>query len=630
MDERGAGPVAWHVLERVPAGQERIPGLLRGLVTVGQRQNSWLRLEDALGWRRDTPLFAHTVAHLLVLLPRLDDRRLAQVLDFLARRGHGACGSSVGVHRGAYELFTNLWPHMLPLISHRANGVRTGAAWVLRSVRCAEPAALEALRRRAAVEDDPTALVSQLLALGELSDDRRWLLPWLDHGQPLVALAAARGVLAPGGTDIADGAAGRAAARGLAAVAGTGRLPDIPWWPLGYHPAEHFAERAAPYPNEAAALITAAAGHRHAHLRRAAVRAAGARLRYSRERAPELWAAIAAGLDDEPAVASASVEVFADGGTEAAPYADLLVRHAERSGGAAGHTADADLVLRALVGMGDDRAADRYAARLSSPWLDVAPLPARWAPRLLPVLRRRLAGDDRQGRATPRILRTLAEWGPVAAPAVPELVRLLHTPFARAAAEALGAIGPAAATGRAAGPLAALTTAGPGPGRHPWHGGAQTAAWAYWRVTADPEPALRVCGAAVRAGLGQAVLRYLADLGPLASLHADAVRALLTCPGQWSRVGAAEAWWRITGDAGPAVEALLPELAPLARYSATPLVLRTVRVLGAIGGPAAAALPVLHEVASSPRRYGRIPADEELLRAVREALVTIEPNGGQA
>ncbi|MEV7546608.1 hypothetical protein, partial [Streptomyces sp. NPDC089915] len=281
MDERGAGPVAWHVLEGVPAGREEIPGLLRGLVTVGQRQKSWLRLEDALGWRRDTPLFAHAVAHLLVLLPRLDDRRLAQVLDFLARRGHGACGSSVGVHRGAYELFTNLWPHMLPLISHRAKDVRTGAAWVLRSVRCAEPAALEALRRRAAVEDDPTALVSQLLALGELSDDRRWLLPWLDHGQPLVALAAARGVLAPGGTDLANipdtahGAAGRAVARGLAAVAGTARLPDVPWWPLGYHPAEHFAERSAPYPHESAALITAAAGHRHTHLRRAAVLAAG-------------------------------------------------------------------------------------------------------------------------------------------------------------------------------------------------------------------------------------------------------------------------------------------------------------------------------------------------------------------
>ncbi|MGW1930024.1 hypothetical protein [Streptomyces sp. NPDC001919] len=44
---------------------------------------------------------------------------------------------------------------MLPLAGHRAPGVRTGAAWVLCSIRCTDPAALEALRRRAAVEDDP-------------------------------------------------------------------------------------------------------------------------------------------------------------------------------------------------------------------------------------------------------------------------------------------------------------------------------------------------------------------------------------------------------------------------------------------------------------------------------------------
>ncbi|MFF2198716.1 hypothetical protein ACFVXK_38005, partial [Streptomyces sp. NPDC058157] len=175
-----------------------------------------------------------------------------------------------------------------------------------------------------------------------------------------------------------------------------------------------------------------------------------------------------------------------------------------------------------------------------------------------------------------------------------------------------------------AGPLTALVTADPGPGRHPWHGGAQTAAWAYWRVTGDPEPALRVCGAAARAGLGQPVLRHLADLGPRAARYADAVRPLLTCPGEWSRVGAAEAWWRITGDAPPAVAALLPELAPLTRHSATPLVRRTVRVLGAIGAPAAAALPALHEVVSSPRRYDGIRADEELLRVTREALGAIE------
>ncbi|QES46610.1 hypothetical protein DEJ50_00845 [Streptomyces venezuelae] len=640
MDERGDGPVAWHVLEEVPAGWEEIPGLLRGLVTPGQRQKAWLRLEDKLGWRTDAPLFAHTVTHLLDLLPRLDERRLVQVLDFLARRGHSACRSSVGVHRRAYELFTNAWPHVLPLAGHRAAGVRTGAAWVLRAIRCADPAALDALRGRAAVEDDPTALMSQLLAMGELSEDREWLLPWLDHGHPLVALAAARGVLASGGTagaggtdtadgtDTVDGAVGRAVARGLAA-AGKQRLPDVPWWPLGFEPAERFAKLSAPHPYASAALVEAVAGHRDAGLRRAAVLAAGARLRYWRGPAPELWETVAAGLDDEPEVASASVGVLAGGGAAAAPYADRLVRHVERTGGAAGGR-DADTALRALVGVADDRAAGWYAARLGSHWLDVAPVPVSWAPLLLPVFRRRLADDGGQPQAVPRILRTLAEWGPAASPAVPELVGLLDTPFARAAAEALGAIGPAAATGsaaatgRAAGRLAALATADPGPGRHPWHGGAQTAAWAYWRITGDPEPALQVCGAAARAGLGQPVLRYLADLGPQAAAYADAVRPLLTCPGQWSRVGAADAWWRITGDAGPAVEALLPELAPLAGHSAPPLVLRTVRILGAIGGPAVAAVPVLHEVASSPRRYGGIPADEELLRAVREALTAIE------
>ncbi|MFJ7990514.1 hypothetical protein [Streptomyces sp. NPDC096351] len=632
MDVRGAGPVAWHVLEGVPAGSEETPGLLRGLVAPGHRQKSWLRLEHRLGWDRDTPLFAHTVTHLLALLPQLDDRRLVQVLDFLARRGHGACRSPVGVHREAYEVFTRAWPQVLPLVGHRAPGARTGAAWVLRSIRCTDPSALDALRQRAAVEDDPSALVSQLLAVGMLAQDREWLLPWLEHTHPLVALAAARGVLARGGAhpatagpaavDPADGAAGRAVARGLAA-AGKQRLPDVPWWPLGYEPDKRFATRSAPHPHASAALVEATAGHVRVELRRVAVLAAGARLRYSRDPAPGLWETVAGGLDDEREVASASVEVLANGGTAAAPCADRLVRHVERSGGAA-VADDGDLALRALVGMADDRAADWYAARLGRLWLNPpAPLPGRWAPRLLPAFRRTLADGGGRPDTTARILHTLALWGPAAAPAVPDLVALLHTPAARAAAEALGAIGPAAATRKAVKGLGALVTAEPGPGRHPWHGGAQTAAWAYWRLTGDPEPALRVCGAAARAGLGQPVLRHLADLGPQAAPYADAVRPLLTCPGAWSRVGAAEAWWRITGDAAPAVAALLPQLAPLAEHTTTPLVLRTVQILGAVGSPAAAALPVLHEVTSSSRRYGSIPVDEELHRAARQALTAI-------
>ncbi|MEJ8646023.1 hypothetical protein WKI68_41970 [Streptomyces sp. MS1.HAVA.3] len=168
MDERGAG-VPWHVLEGVPAGQEEIPGLLRGLVTLGQRRHAWLRLEKRLGWQTDDPLFAHTASHLFELLTELDERRLVQVLDFLARRGHIACRSSAGVHYMTFTVFANAGSRVLPLVTDRAAGVRTGSAWVLRAIRCEDPAALDAVRRQAAVEDDPTALVSQLLTVGTLS-----------------------------------------------------------------------------------------------------------------------------------------------------------------------------------------------------------------------------------------------------------------------------------------------------------------------------------------------------------------------------------------------------------------------------------------------------------------------------
>ncbi|MEJ8646025.1 hypothetical protein WKI68_41980 [Streptomyces sp. MS1.HAVA.3] len=142
-----------------------------------------------------------------------------------------------------------------------------------------------------------------------------------------------------------------------------------------------------------------------------------------------------------------------------------------------------------------------------------------------------------------------------------------------------------------------------------------------------------MCGAAARAGLGRPVLRYLADLGPLAAPYADAVRPLLTCPGS----GAGSERPR-PGGASP-VTRHRPSR-PCCRswrrwhHRVTPLALRTVRALGAIGRPAAAALPVLQAVTSSRRRYGGdILRDEELCRVTQEALSCIvqpvtPPGGG--
>ncbi|MET9467840.1 hypothetical protein ABZY44_24155 [Streptomyces sp. NPDC006544] len=633
MDERGA-VVPWYELEGVPEGRERVPGLLRGLVTPGRRGSSWAKLEALIGWRSDEPLFAPVTSRLFELLPRLDERRRILVLAYLARRAARVCDRSVGVHRPAFLAFTAGGHHVVPLVSDRSAGVRARAAWAVRELRRDDPATLDVLRRQAAEERDPTALVSQLLAVGALSGSgapeagiARWPRPWLDHKHVQVRLAAARAVLLTAAPGDARGTGRRVA--GAFAEIGGGALSEVPWWPLGYDPIERFAELLAAQPQEAQALVDGLARHRDPRLRRKAVGAAGRQLRHWRNPSGRLWETVAAGLEDDPEVADEAASVFARGGNAAAPYADRLVGFVEGFG-LTPRSASTDRAVQALAGMGDDRAKGWYRERFGSYYLKVESLPERWAPDLLPPLRERLAGDP-GARAVPEALEILTRWGPAAAQAVPELTGLLTTAHARPAAEALGRIGPAAST--AAGVLAALARgdATPWPlglsaGRppKPWQG-VQTAAWAHWRVSGDPELALRVCGSAARAGLSRPVLRYLADLGPLAAPYADDVRHLLDAPGEWTRVGAAEAWWRMTGEAAPALAALLPELRPLDEHLVPPLVLRTVRALGAIGRPAAAALPVLRAVIASERRYGAdILRDEELCRTAREALERVE------
>ncbi|MFE2726455.1 hypothetical protein [Kitasatospora sp. NPDC059327] len=163
----------------------------------------------------------------------------------------------------------------------------------------------------------------------------------------------------------------------------------------------------------------------------------------------------------------------------------------------------------------------------------------------------------------------------------------------------------------------------------PWHG-TQTAAWAHWRVTGDHRLALRALGAAVEAGPGRPHLPYLADLGPTASRHAGAVRALLDSPGDWTRVEAAHAWWRLTGEPGPAVAVLLGELTSDRPTDELPTVLRH---LTAIGTPAAPAVPVLEAYLGGHRRRlagTRLTPleDERLIAAATAALTAIRGGRG--
>ncbi|MCX5195660.1 hypothetical protein OOK31_17405 [Streptomyces sp. NBC_00249] len=303
-------------------------------------------------------------------------------------------------------------------------------------------------------------------------------------------------------------------------------------------------------------------------------------------------------------------------GPALAPYADRLAARLRR-------TQDETLAL-ALAGTGDVRAVPALQAlaeadRMPSDRIHASTLAALPAAALLPALRAQLRHPA--GMSTLVVLDVLAAWGPDAAPAVPEVAaHLAETSAGYAAARALGRIGPAAAA--AAEALAAHAT-----GRT-WHG-TRMAAWAHARVTGDDSLALAACAADLDAGLGSRTLPYLADLGPAAGRHADTVRALMDSPGEWTRVAAAHAWWRITGDPEPALPVLTATVA--AGWTGHPArpVPNAVRHLGAIGRPSAGAAPALSALLAAEERVPepfegrRILVDDRFAADLTRALERI-------
>ncbi|MEU9085408.1 hypothetical protein [Streptomyces sp. NPDC048357] len=568
----------WHVLEKVREGQEEIPGLLRGLVTPGSGRVAWSEFDHRLRWSDPPELVVAVLRRLLDMLPRLDEACRTGVLRLIADRAVMIRVGSPGAEApGMAQVLAEGQRAAAELLAASSAEVRSYAARAIEQVRAADPATLEALRRRAAVEADLATLGRLLIAAGEVlaalgaSRPPGWLDPWLGHSDPHVRLAARSARLTSGEAT-------------------------------------------------ASAAATAVSLTGNSDARRAAVKEAGARLRTWRVPPDGAWETVLAGLADDDLLTSCEAHgIVARGGSAVAPYADHLVPFRCRESRRADH------LVQALMGIGDPLALPWYLRLADGPWMEVESLPAEWAPSVMPALLVQLAG-----RRTERVLRILTGWGPAAAPAVPDLMGLLDSPHARAAAGALGRIGPAAID--AADLLAALAKGDLRPRRFAgseyreprrWHG-VQTAAWAYWRVTGDPGPALDAFDGAIRGGLARPVLSHLAELGPLAAGYADALRPLLGSLGEWTRVGAAEAWWRLTGDAETAVATLLPELRPLAEHRAGPLVLRVISALGAIGRPAAAAAPLLAEVIVSERRYGGdIVRDEELCRVVRTALAAL-------
>ena len=160
---------------------------------------------------------------------------------------------------------------------------------------------------------------------------------------------------------------------------------------------------------------------------------------------------------------------------------------------------------------------------------------------------------------------------------------------------ALGSIGPAAA-----GALPVLTELASDADEPD----APIAAWACWRISGDPELAIRRLGE-------RPDLDLVADLGPNGAGLVPTVEPLLADDDQSVRIAAARALWRLTGDAARSVEVLTREAATLGRPEGLPHVVpQAFAHLAEIGAPARSALPVIETILADPKRLRRAESPE--------------------
>ncbi|MDP4511293.1 hypothetical protein [Nonomuraea turcica] len=246
---------------------------------------------------------------------------------------------------------------------------------------------------------------------------------------------------------------------------------------------------------------------------------------------------------------------------------------------------------------------------------EVLALVPQYAADLLPVVRARLRDASSLGERR-ALCQAITAWGPMAAGVVPELIELLDSDAAEWAAEALAAAGPAAASAQAGLRRLALDAPAAPSVR-------ETAAWAVWKVCADPEPALGVLGTGPRTGgLGSGVQR-LADLGPAAGPRLPSVRELLDGTDDWTRVRAAHAVWAISGELDLVVPILREIVLPLGEGRMLPVRRAAVRK---IGPRAASVVPILQRALATDRRLSHesgwraIHGDEEFRDEIRHTV----------
>ncbi|WP_037680378.1 hypothetical protein [Streptomyces albus] len=541
-------------------------------------------------------------------------------------------------------------PDVLPLLTDPAADIRRDTADVLGVCDSPGELVLPVLLRCLRTETDQPARLDLVLALGRAArrepsgpwatEAREVLRGLLDAPQAQTRLAAVH-ALAPGDRDLP--------LRRMGLLLEAVRDPSVEVWRhtsavgtdvRGVH---HWTAALFTGPSPAFALGLLR-DHPDADQRIGALSQAAGLLAEWRSPAAALLPALRARLDDPaPEVRFRAVELLACLGPAAAAHADeaaaLLGDTAARAT-RKGETV-AEGALWALARMNDPRCvpglieamagarpgfawgssgypvtAGRHYAVLPGLHEVLGPLTDH-AEALVPAIVAQLetATDD---HVLGGLCQVLADWGPAAEAAVPQLLGLLEDDRTWApAARALAGIG--VASERAQELLLTRSRAG--------GAFAGVGAWAHWKVGGEAGPAVAALGgAAAGAGIRRPDLSLLADLGPRAARCADRLRTLTADSHPRTRVEAAHALWAVTGDTDTTVPVLTAVLRDLAEGSYHPVMLPAVRHLARTRRADRSAVRLLGDALSRDQRFRssggwRGFTQDETMRSAMEDLL---------
>ncbi|MEU9023841.1 hypothetical protein [Actinomadura sp. NPDC048394] len=643
---RGLDRIDWSALRHAYGSAEDVPGLLRAAAgSVEAVDDLDSRLYHQGGFVCDAATAALPYLVELAAAPGTADR--IGLLDLLGRLVHEA-NTVPGADPGWPDAWAAALPRLLALLDDPDVAVRRELTSTLSSALSDADAIVPDLRARWDGQDDPAVRLGIVLAAGDLAsgctarvlpEALLWLRDLRASDDPQLRLAAGLALSAAVGAQRPDLAAAVEALTGDIAV-----WRDVPWVG-GVSPdlVPHFgggasrllgwiAARIEDDPPARLALCTAFIGDDDADKRIGAVRIAAHLLAERRSPVERLLPRLAALSGDASQAARSYAVLLLAALDEGDP--DLL---AARLGDGAplsrhGDERVSDFAAWGLAWREDPRCVPYLVERLAGtpPTADVysgsvfttsppsilyslAPL-SEHADVLLPAIRARMDDPD-TGRT---LARALEEWGPAAAPAVPELVRLLGTGAAVQAATTLAAIGPAAS-----GAAEALRRIGRQEGGPLARERETLVPWALFKVTGDPAPPLN---AADGPPPGRGGIRLLADLGEHAAAHAGRLRLLMDSRDDWTRVEAARAHHAVTGEVEAASETLCREVYELARGGYQPVRWAAMRCLAAMGPAPSQVRWALREILDSDRRHHvnsgwRAFAEDRELRALAARLL---------